>query len=95
MPSLWEVLQDIVSITRHVDELQERITATEQALLELERKASDRIRSVEVDVASLRVSQENMREMVRSEVATAIADVRVRYAEEQLRRARLPEESGD
>jgi hypothetical protein len=50
----------------------------------------ERIREAELDLSALRAElqglKETNRETVRAEIATAIAELRVRYAEEQARR---------
>jgi hypothetical protein len=88
--NLWQILQDIASITRHVGELQTRIDRIESSLRAAEEKTSASVRAIEVDLAALRAEvsaqKETQRETVRAEIATAIGELRVRYAEEQARR---------
>jgi vacuolar-type H+-ATPase subunit I/STV1 len=82
MANVWDVLQQIVAVTRHVEELQADIKQQKHDLELVKDRVADRLRAVEVDVATLTAGQQVLRETVRSEVALAMADLRVRFAEE-------------
>jgi archaellum component FlaC len=88
VPSIWEVLQQIASLTRHASELQSDVKQLDQDMRRLEVLTNDRIHAVEMDVAALKAAQATTRETVRAEIATAVADLRVKYVEEVSRQTR-------
>lgn len=77
MPNVWEVLQEIASSTHSIRRLEEE-------LREIRLEIEPRIRDLEVAVARLQESQQTVRELVRAEIALAVAELRVRYAESQI-----------
>lgn len=76
MASLWEAIQEIVSLSSSVRQLEQRIEALSQTI-------EPRLRNPEIAVARLEQAHENIRETVRAEVTAAIAELRIRYAEGQ------------
>jgi len=105
VPSWLELLQGIVSVTRHVQEMQTELRAlrsdTEIRVRAMERiqsqtageNLSGRVRELEQTVAGLTQSIVRLEEArattradVRAEITAAVAELRVRYAEEQARR---------
>jgi predicted nucleic acid-binding Zn-ribbon protein len=86
--SVWDVIQQIASVTRHVSELQAQLSALEQRFSRFQERVNERLREHDVEIATLKVEREMMREMIRAEIATAIADLRVQYAEDTARRRR-------
>jgi hypothetical protein len=90
MPPLWEAVQQIASVTRHVAQLQTQVQDVRGEVRALRQDLLERVHAVELEVAALRTEakaqRETQRETVRAEIATAVAELRVRYAEEQARR---------
>lgn len=52
MPTLWEALQEIVSLTRHVNELQTQVATVETDFARFREVALDRIRAIETGSAA-------------------------------------------
>lgn len=86
MATAWEVLQQIVSITRHVEDLQSEVKELKQDVQSFKDRVAERLKDQEVEAATLKTAQANIRDMVRSEVALSIAELRIRFAEENARR---------
>jgi hypothetical protein len=72
----------------------ERLEQAYKRLDHLERHLEDqdrRLRAVEIEVARLREAQATTRETVRAEITEVVAELRVRYAEQQAQsRPELP-----
>ena len=94
MAALWEVLQEIVSVTRHVGELQSDLKEVRRELHEVRDETRSAITAVEKDIIRLTEAQGSIREIVRSEVALALSELRARFAEEEARRQRPPLDEG-
>lgn len=94
MPSAWEILQQVVSTTRHVADLQTEVKDVRQSLDAFKTQTLEKFQRVEVEIATLKAAQATTRETVRAEIATAVADLRVRYAEEVSRQQRPPLDEG-
>jgi len=86
MATAWEVLQQIVSITRHVEDLQSEAKELKRDVQGFKDRVSERLKDQEVEAATLKTAQANIRDMVSSEVALSIAELRIRFAEENARR---------
>jgi hypothetical protein len=98
MAGAWNLLQDIASVTRHLKDIQQEQKDLRRELQHdferLEDEAHTRLRVLEDRVMSLEAHQATTRESIRAEIAIAVSDLRVRYAEEQARRQRPPLEDG-
>jgi len=96
MASVWEIFQEVASLTRHIQDLQTDVKQLRQDAKQFESAVNTRLGNIDVELATLRTAlegtRENSRETVRAELAIALADLRVRFAEEARRpRPELPE----
>jgi predicted transposase YdaD len=94
MASAWEAIQEIASVTRNLKDLGDRMTRIEGRLDRHQEYTAEQVRRLSSELATLHAAQDTVRETVRAEIALAVADLRVRYAEEQARRQRPPLEEG-
>jgi len=58
MPTVWEALQEIVSLTRHVSELQTQLRESQHELDEFRLASLDRIRALETELVGIRTTAE-------------------------------------
>jgi len=85
MPNVWEILQEVVSTTRHLSELRTEVQDVRGEI----RQVRDALHAIDNRVVKLEAAQATTRETVRAEIAEAVADLRVRYAEAAARRGQL------
>lgn len=102
MAGLWEIIQEVASVTRHLAELREETTAIRADTQELRREmharlegVGERIHVLEREITALQQARETTREAIRAEIAVAVAELRARYAEEQARRNRRGLDEGE
>ena len=83
MPNWLDVVQGLASVTLHVSELRQDM-----------RDVWHEVQTIAVDVAGLKAGQATTREIVRAEIAQAVADLRIQYAQAEADlRVRRAEES--
>lgn len=90
MAGVWDLLLQVASLTRHVSELRSEMTDIRAQVQRFRDEGSERMHALELDVAGLKAAQATTRETVRAEIATAVADLRVQWAELEAKRRRSP-----
>lgn len=78
MASLTEAIRSALVVLERIESATKRIEKLEHAVASLDQ----RLRVVETEVATLKEARAAIRDNVRAEIAEAIADLRVRYAEQ-------------
>ena len=89
MQGVWQVLQDVASVTRHVSELQVETREIRQELRGLREELQGKLHAMDIEIATLKAAQATSRETIRAEIAEVVAELRVRYSENEAQR-RVP-----
>ncbi len=88
--NILQTLQKIMTVTLRLDELSKEVDELEDDVRSELGEHDERIRALEVAVGRLEEARATQRETVRAEIATAIAELRVRFVEEQAQRRQEP-----
>jgi hypothetical protein len=84
--NIIQSLQKLITIAQRLDELSVKVEKLDTSVNARLDKQDDRLRALEIAIGRLEESRATQRETVRAEIATAVAELRVRFAEEQRQR---------
>lgn len=81
-----KLVQDVLSITRHLEDLQREYDRLEERVHRFEESCAAKFAEQGAAIAALEATQAAAREIVKSEVILAMSDLRVEFAEREARR---------
>ncbi len=84
--NILQTLQKIATVAHRLEELSKAVDALKAEVNAQLNEHDGRLRVLEIAVARLEEARATQREIVRAEITAAVAELRVRYAEEQAQR---------